>query len=228
MSPLLALAFFLFRFWLKGRFLAKPGKAVGYVRQHPIVWKGPIFVVLAATLVLDLWPRYEGFSEIPGISHILFEPQVSGLTPETEKIQSAISNLGSQSDTMIADVFFNGQLFLIEAAVLLYLAWHVTTARRLRVLLTAPYVLIFAMFIVTLPMIHGIVIISNEFSDIRATTELPSQASRSDQLYLPTKSDHEFILWDDEKTRGLMAAPWQRHDCRDRCAKSFASAPAVG
>ena len=134
----MALALLLYRFWLKDRFLAKPGKAVEYVRQHPVVWKGPIFIVLAATLFLDLWPKYEGFSEILGISHILFEPQVSGLTPEIEKIRSAISNQGSQSNTTTATVFFHCQLFLIEAAVLLYLAWHVTTAWRFRVLLTAP------------------------------------------------------------------------------------------
>ncbi len=53
-SPLLGFAYFLYRFWLKDRFLAKRGKAVEYVRQYPIVWKGPIFVVLAATLFLDL------------------------------------------------------------------------------------------------------------------------------------------------------------------------------
>ena len=187
-SPLLGFAYFLYRFWLKDRFLAKRGKAVEYVRQYPIVWKGPIFVVLAATLFLDLWPRYEVFSEILGISHILFEPQVSGLSPEIEMIRSAISNQGSQSDTTTATVFFNCQLFLIEAVVLLYLAWRVTTTWRFRILLIAPYVLIFAMFVVTLPMIYGIVIISNEFSAIRVTTDSTSQASRSDELYLLSKS----------------------------------------
>ena len=202
-SPLLAIAYFLYRFWLKDRFLAKRGKAVEYVRQYPIVWKGPIFVVLAATLFLDLWPRYEVFSEILGISHILYEPQVSGLSPEIEMIRSAISNQGSQSDTTTATVFFNCQLFLIEAVVLLYLAWRVTTTWRFRVLLIAPYVLIFAMFVVTLPMIYGIVIISNEFSAIRVTTDSTSQASRSDELYLLSKSGDEFILWDDEKRQVL-------------------------
>ncbi len=202
----MAFAFFLYRFWLKDRFLAKRGKAAEYARQHPIVWKGPLFVVLAATFFLDLWPRYEGFSEILGIPHILFEPQVSGLNPKIEMIRSAISNQGSQSDATTATVFFNCQLFLIEALVLLYLAWCVTTTWRFRFLLTAPFVLIVSMFVVTLPMINGIVIISNEFSTIRVTTELPSEASRSDELYLLTKSDNKFILWDDEKREVLWLA----------------------
>ncbi len=87
--------------------------------------------------------------------------------------------------------------------VLLYLAWRVTTTWRFRILLIAPYVLIFAMFVVTLPMIYGIVIISNEFSAIRVTTDSTSQASRSDELYLLSKSGDEFILWDDEKRQVL-------------------------
>ena len=119
-----------------------------------------------------------------GVSHILFEPQISGLNPEIEMILSAISNQGSQSDKRTATVFFNCQLFLIEVAALLYLAWRVTTARRFRVLLIALYVLLYAMFVVTLPIIYGIVILSNGFSAIRVTTDLPGQASRSDELYL--------------------------------------------
>lgn len=202
-SPFLALGFLLYRYWLKDRFVDNPGKAVDYIRQHPIVWKGPIFVALAGILFFDLWERYVNFSAILGISQILFDPQVPSSIAENEAIQSAIWNKGPESDQSTRSIFVRSQLFLIEATLLLYLTWRLTSAWRFRLLLVAPFALVFAMFVITFPMIFGILIISNEFSTIRVTTNSPSEVSRSDELYLLSKSDREFILWNDDRREVL-------------------------
>lgn len=198
-SPFVLLAFLPYGSWLKGRSPGWGRALVNFLRQHPIVWKGPFFAVLAGVLFFHAWPKYEEFSDILGISHILFDAQGPELSPEIEMVRNAILNRDPEIAGATDRVFYNSQLFLIEAAVLLYLAWRVTAAWRLRVLLMTPFVLVFAMFVVTIPMIFGIVVLSNKFPSIRVTTVTQSEVSRSDELYLLSKTDGEFILWDDGK-----------------------------
>lgn len=189
-SPVLVLGLVVYRYrgWIKDRLPAKGRAAVDYVRQRPVIWRGLLFAVLVAVLVQDVWVRFEDFSKILGQSNNLFDPRESG---------SRESGSVSASEQVI--LYY--QLFLIEAAVLLYLAWRVTAAWRFRALLAAPFALVLAMSVVTLPMIYGILVISNEFPAIRVITDDPSAAPRSSELYLLSKTDNEFILWDNNNRK---------------------------
>ncbi len=185
-SPVLVLGLVVYRYraWIKDRFPAKGRAAVDYVRKRPVIWRGLLFAVVVAVLALDVWDRFEKFNEILGQSHNLFDPQESGPRKSGQVI-----------------LFY--QLFLIEAAVLLYLAWRVTAVWRFGALLAAPFALVLAMSVVTLPMIYCILVISNEFPAIRLITGDPSGTTRSSELYLLSKTDNEFILWDSNNRKVL-------------------------
>ncbi len=185
-SPLLVLGFVVYRYRarINERVPAKGRAAVDYVRKRPVIWRGLLFAVLVAVLALDVWDRFENFNEILGQSHSLFDPQESGPRESGQVI-----------------LFY--QLFLIEAAVLLYLAWRVTAVWRFGVLMAAPFALVLAMSVVTLPMIYGILVISNEYPAIRVITGDPGGETRSSELYLLSKTDNEFILWDSNNRKVL-------------------------
>ena len=184
-SPILVLGFVVYRAWIGDRFPGKGSTAVAYVRQRPLIWRGSLFAILAGVFVVDVWGKFEGFSEVLEESHNLFDARASGTKAAADKV-----------------ILFY-QFFLIELTVLLYLVWRVTAAWRLRALLAAPFALMLAMSLVTLPMIYGILIISNEFPAIRLTTDDPSGAPRSTELYLLSKTDNEFILWDNDNRKVL-------------------------
>jgi hypothetical protein len=195
-SPILLLGFGVYRrrAWISDRLPAKGRAAVDYVRNRPLIWRGVLFAALFAVLVQDVWVRFEGFSTILDESHNLFDPLESG--PQEPGSQKS-------EPRKPGEVILFYQLFLIEAAVLLYLAWRVTAAWRFRALMAAPFALVLAMSVVTLPMIYGILVISNEFPAIRVITGEPGAETRSSELYLLSKTDNEFILWDSNNRKVL-------------------------
>ena len=83
------------------------------------------------------------------------------------KIRGASSTQGPQSATTIDTVYFRADHFPIEAAGFLYLVRHVTSDCPYRLLSSAPFVLVFARFVVRLPRIYRFVIIPDDFSTIR-------------------------------------------------------------
>jgi hypothetical protein len=98
--------------------------------------------------------------------------------------------------------FLFSVIFFLEATLIFYLAWLLTARWRFRILLTAPFALVLAMFFLSLPLIYGTIVLPNEFSTVRVAAG-GAQASVGGEYFLLNKTGDALVLWDDRNTRML-------------------------
>jgi hypothetical protein len=92
-------------------------------------------------------------------------------------------------------------LKVVEAGLLLLLAWRVTLSWRLHVLLVLPFLVMFVIYIALLPMLYGVLLKQTEISEIKLLTANDRMSFKSDNLFLLHKTEQEFILWNSTKNK---------------------------
>lgn len=103
----------------------------------------------------------------------------------------------------LENLYFNLTLSVLKAGLLLLLAWKVAETWRLRMLLTAPFVLAFLLSALLLPMSYGVLKRPARFPRIRVISDSTMLASARGELYLLDKTGDEFVLWESAGHRVL-------------------------
>lgn len=202
-APFAAAFILVRRRWAKNGMPNWASKPIEAGKRNAFVLQGLLFLALAAVLVFDLWPRYENYSDILRISEILFDDDASTGSTDIDQLRPLVAQHDAEALAQLKTVFYKSHLVLIEAAILLFFAWRLTRTWRFRVYLLVPFAFVFVMFLISVPMLYGILIVSNTFPSIRVTTTGDDPASQSNQLYLLSKSDRAFILWDQDQRQVL-------------------------
>ncbi|MDI6791689.1 MAG: hypothetical protein QME81_02310 [bacterium] len=155
-----------------------------------------IFIVLAFLFFVHLLPGLDLLKKPLEISDLLYN--TSHLTPSTEnnKIKERLAN---GQTVELRNHFLLVLISVIEAGILLLLAWRVTSIWHLQFLMVSPFAIIFILYIILLPMVYGVLIIPIEFAPIEikcGDKMLSNKSGTLDRFRLLNKTDQEFVLWD--------------------------------
>lgn len=109
-----------------------------------------------------------------------------------------------RGDTARAAGYFQALLWGDLLAVGLLLgAWHVTAPWRLRAVLLAPFAIAAATYTVALPMAYGVLVRPTSYPVIRLTAADGPPPGATDALYLLSKTQGAFVLWDPGRRKVL-------------------------
>lgn len=152
------------------------------------------FLLLVAMLFLQLGPDLDGFIRPLKISDLIHEAERPG--PNSLLLDDPIARalIHNQRDVLKKHFFFL-LMSLFRAGLYLYIVWHVTLNRRFRTLLVAPFVIIFWLYAVFLPMNYGVLLVKSEFPPISVESKQSSAAAGKGRFFLLNKTDKAFILW---------------------------------
>lgn len=161
--------------------------------KWPLLWRGLAFTLLLF-LLFYLSADPQSFNDPLEISNLLFTSESYQSTSDTaDKIRSLLIKGETES---LKGYFLDCLLFELKAGILLFLAWVVTSPWRLRLLAISPFVIIFMLYTIFLPMLYGVLNYQMKFPVINLSSDNEILLNRSGNLYLINKSDGEFILWD--------------------------------
>jgi hypothetical protein len=168
--------------------------------KWPLLWRGLAFTLLLI-LLFYLSADPQSFNDPLEISNLLFTSESHQTTSDTaDKIRSLLIKGETES---LKTYFLDCLLFELKAGILLFLAWLVTSPWRLRLLAISPFVIIFMLYTIFLPMLYGVLNYQMKFPVINLSSDNEMLLNRSGNLYLINKTDGEFILWDCSKKEVL-------------------------
>lgn len=188
------------RFFGERKYAQRLGQAFGRVRAGLGAWRGLLFAALLLLLFWQMLPTYVNLTNLLTISDLLFEPCARGAVADDagtlDLCKALTQRTANPSDAgKLRTQFLFALFFFLEAALVFYLAWRLSAGWKLRLLLVSPFAVVFAMILVSLPMIFAIVALSNEFSTVRLTAAAGEPAIEG-EFYLLNKTSQEFVLWD--------------------------------
>lgn len=164
-------------------------------QKWPGAWRGPAFAVLLV-LLLATSEDPQTFNAPLAISSLLFA--------QPAPAQAGLSGLLLAGDDARLKAFFaNSLLMELKAGTLLLLAWQVAAPWRLRLLLCAPFFLIFLLYTLLLPMLYGVLQRQIRLPVVSLSAAGAWPGSGAEKLFLLNKTEREFVLWDAQAKRVL-------------------------
>jgi hypothetical protein len=177
------------------------GRIVNLNQKAPHLWRGVAYFFLVILLFFHLIGNMGEFKAPLEISNLLYKSASDfGSSNTTEKITNSLLNGDEKSLNGYFEYFWVREM---EAALLLLLAWSVASVWRMRILMALPFIIIFVICTIYLPMVYGVLVHPTKYPRIALSSENEMLANKSMNLFLLNKTDHEFILWDSEGKRVL-------------------------
>ena len=105
--------------------------------------------------------------------------------------------------TQLNSFFTDALLFEVKAVILLLLAWQVTAAWPTRPLLVAPFIIVFMLYTIFLPMLYGVLKQQIRFPVITLSSGNELLSKSTGKLFLLNKNDQEFVVWDSIRKKVL-------------------------
>ncbi len=162
-------------------------------QKWPSLWRGLAFALLLI-LLFYLSADPQSFNDPLEISNLLYTSETHHAISNTaNKIRLLL--IKGETESLKA-YFLDCLLFELKAGILLFLAFVVTSPWRLRLLAISPFVIIFMLYTIFLPMLYGVLNYQIKFPAINLSSDNKMLLERSGNLYLINKTDGEFILWD--------------------------------
>lgn len=168
-------------------------KAVDIKSKYLSNLRAFIFVFLVILFLFQLSPGLDLFINPLKVSNLLYDVMEMDNTISKNSIEYYILH-GETPELKFH--FCKILLFVVVAGLLLLVAWRVTSPWKLRVVLVSPFVIIFALYVLFLPMAYGVLILTAEFAPIEISSKNQMVSNQSRAFYLLNKTEKEFILWD--------------------------------
>lgn len=168
-------------------------KAVDIKSKYLSNLRAFIFVFLVILFLFQLSPGLDLFINPLKVSNLLYDVTEMDNTISKNSIEYYILH-GETPELKFH--FCKILLFVVVAGLLLLVAWRVTSPWKLRVILVSPFVIIFALYVLFLPMAYGVLILTAEFAPIEISSKNQMVSNQSRAFYLLNKTEKEFILWD--------------------------------
>ena len=197
----------IYRIWRERPILRKLEEGLKGLVRKISTWNSLFYALLLLVMLLHMLPTYGNLTNILNISNLLFEPAGSGAgayDEETRAIRDALVQRddGGMASGILRTKFLFSLFFFLEAALVFYLAWSVASGWRLKILMVSPFAFVLAMFLVSLPMIYGIIVLPNKYSTVRISPT-DAQSGITGEFYLLNKTSQAFLLWDERGERIL-------------------------
>jgi hypothetical protein len=155
--------------------------------QHQEVWKTLAYPLLLLLLYLQL-PNHFWFPEEMSLSGVLYSARDGG--PAGDSIwKSIVCGEGDLLQRRFR-IFVDQQVWI---GVLLLLAWGLNRARRWGALWTAPFVVVFAISTVWLPLEYGKLALLNKFPQALVQFEHPMETAGGPVIMYLVKQDRERV-----------------------------------
>lgn len=159
-----------------------------HLSRHSLQYRSFVLVFLLIILLYQLLPRLE---------ELFINPlKVSNLLYDVTEQQSA-----SEKNTVIRFIeegrgnFHHVLISVVMSGAILLIAWRVTSTLPLRVILVSPFMIVFIIYVLLLPMVYGLFRTPIEFSPIEISPTNRLVSKYSGTFYLVNKTDKEFVLW---------------------------------
>jgi hypothetical protein len=162
------------------------------------IWREVSYLALFLLFLLHANKFLDRFYSPLSISSALFDTQISARTADT-KMTGALPLLAGGEPLSNIDKFRLLSLGYALSGLLLFGAWHVTAGWRFRGLLLSWFLLGFLLFSLLLPMDYGVLIYSTQYPVIRLSSEKALTQGLGNKLFLLSKTDQDFVVWDEQE-----------------------------
>ena len=174
-------------------------------------WPIVAYSLLLLILLIQMLPTYANLTDLLNVSDLLFEPadaDTARYDPEARAVRDALLRRDTSDPTpaaLLGTKFLFAVFFFLESAVMFWLAWWLTLRWRARALLITPFALVLAMFLVSLPMIYGVIVLPNQFATARIVTKAGREGIDGEYFLLNRTAD-ALVLWN-QREAGLLWLP---------------------
>ena len=164
------------------------GGLAAFAKHHGGKCRGVGFVAILILLGFLLWLNFTALTNLVSVTNLLYEPM--GRNADVVKL------FATGATNELDQEFLNAVYGLFGAGTLLYFAWRLTAPYRLRHLMLVPFLSVFILYGLLLPLVYGAVKVSGEFARIDITRVHEGGTGLPQDLFLLNKTDDEFLLWD--------------------------------
>jgi hypothetical protein len=172
---------------------------MGLDRRFPGLWRTMLYGLLLAALLAGAEDP-QAFNDPLESSGLLFAASESARN--NELMQLMING----DDAKLTAIFANSLLMVLKVFVLLFLAWEVSARWRLRLLYISPFVIIFLLYALLLPMLYGVLQRQIRLPVVEITLAEALLPDKPEKLFLLNKTEREFVLWE-AATRRVLWVP---------------------
>lgn len=178
---------------------------VGLAAGHPWLSQNAIFVMLLFVLIIHLTSYMNEFLSTLNVSYLLYKSAADCNQYSGKAAQICYGILTPEAGSReYLDGHFHRLLWAtLQAGLVLTLAWYLTSATRLRFWLTSPFIALFIMYVLYLPLAYGVLVRPIRYPVVNLTSENKVLAEVNGPLFLLKKTEHEFVLWDFQGKRAL-------------------------
>lgn len=166
-------------------------------------WRGMSFTVALILLLYVAETELSSFSIPLSVSDLLFRSGAEASAGAGSTEGQVLSWLVSGDTESLKNSFIGSMLSVMKAGLLLLLAWRVSAPWRFRALMVSPFVIVFMVFLILLPMVYGVLMRPARFARVSIESENRMLADRPTGLFLLNKTDNEFVLWDSVRRQVL-------------------------
>lgn len=153
------------------------------------------YMILLLILLQHLLSTYQNVTSPLRISGLLFE--AAGENPgsySAEAVGLRDALLDNAEQTLRLKFLFT-ILLVAETALFLFFSWRVTRELPARLILVAPFAVIFVMSVIALPMVYGLIALPNRYPIVQLSTSDGAEG-RSQTYFLMNSSKDFLVLWD--------------------------------
>jgi hypothetical protein len=157
-----------------------------------------LYTVLVVLFFLHTDTYINEFNRPLQISNVLYSDggNVTAAGSKDQKTIDLRNALLEGDDQRTHVYFFNLLLGEALAGLLLVLAWHITDGWRWQPMWVSWFAIVFIIYSASLPMVYGVLWVSAKYPVVDLTSPDGTLTHDLGTLYLLSKSDTEFVVWD--------------------------------
>ncbi len=182
---------------LKDRFL-------GMYRRHRWLWQAAALLAMIILLFFPLANDLDLFRAPMQLSGLLHTAQDNAVPGSLGRDASTIWKWVITDDSRSLDnVYYNLLMHCLFAGLLVMAAHRVTSGWPLKSLIAFPFLLVFVVYVLLLPLDYVVLEKRIEFPPVTFISTYDKVSNDSGALLLLNKTDQEFILWDQAQKKAL-------------------------
>lgn len=182
---------------LKVRFL-------GIHERHKWLWQAAALLLMVVLLFFPLVNDLDLFRAPLELSGLLHSAGDDSLAGSRSSNANTVGRWVLSGDARSLDNFYyNLLMHCLFAALLAMAAQGITSAWPLKSLIAFPFLLVFVIYLLLLPLDYVVLEKRIEFPAVTFISTYDKVSNESGALLLLSKTDQEFILWDEVRKRAL-------------------------
>lgn len=171
------------------------------LKRRPWLWRNAAYLLCLCILIFHLTRYLSDFTPALNVSNLLYGGPTK---PGSSQASVDLARWILANDSGKLEGHFCVLLWgTLQTGVVLALAWYVIRPARLKIWLIAPFVVIFLIYVLFLPLAYGTLLRPTRFPVVALTSESPRLARVKGSLFLLHRTDSAFVLWDEQARRVL-------------------------